>query len=142
MKNKIILYCDGGARLGQMALGYIGLNPNNEKEILFQGFKKCGKGTSNCAEYRSLIAGLSHCVKEKINIVHVFMDSKLVVQQINGAFKINNKILKDHKEKSLELLSNFEDWSLGWVPRHKNKLADELVNKAFVKKKKNVPRNS
>jgi len=136
--KEVTLRCDGGVRLGQMALGYVVLNIGDEKEILFQGFKKCGKGTSNVSEYRALIAGLIHCLKENIEIVRIIVDSQLLVKQITGAAKTSNIELLKHKIKVTELLLQFKEYSIKWEPRHKNKLADNLVNLAFTKKKKNV----
>jgi ribonuclease HI len=133
---EVILRCDGGIRQGRMALGYLAFNPNNENEIYFQGSKRCGSnGTSNVAEYRALIEGLDRCVKEQVKIVHIILDSQLVVKQVNGSFKVTNLELKKHMDKVVELLNNFQDYSIKWEPRSHNKLADRLVNNVFEGKK-------
>lgn len=134
--DEVLLRCDGGIRNGKMALGYLAFNPQNEKEIIFQGAKKCGSnGTSNVAEYRALIEGLTRCVKEGVKIVHVILDSQLVIKQVTGHFKVTNPELKTHCDKVLELLEQFEDHSMKWEPRSHNKLADRLVNNIFEGKK-------
>lgn len=131
------LRTDGGVRSLQMACAYVILSLD-EKEILFQGSKKCGKGTSNCAEYRGLIFGILKCLEEKIEIIHIVLDSQLVVRQITLAAKTNNRELIKHRDKILELLEQFKEWTIKWEGRENNKLADELVNKVFIGKKKNV----
>lgn len=134
MIKEIILYFDGGIRNGKMALGYIALDSKN-KNIVFQGYRKCGKGTSNIAEYRALIASLIHAKQEKIKKLHIIGDSQLIIKQVCGSFKVNNKDLMEHRDKVLELLEYFEEYSIKWVPRKENALADHLVNLAFGGKK-------
>lgn len=128
--KEAILYFDGGIRNGKMALGYIALDPKDQT-ILFQGYRKCGRGSSNIAEYRGLMAGLLHAIKEKIKIIRIIGDSQLIIKQVTGAFQVKNKELKKHNEKVLEYLTEFDEWSIKWVPRKQNTLADYLVNLAF-----------
>ena len=136
--KEIVLRTDGGIRESKMACAWIAFNPENEKEILFQGSKKCGKqGTSNISEYRGVICGLIEAIKEGVKIVHIILDSQLVVKQVTDAAKTSNVELLKHKSKVLELLKEFESWTIKWEPRENNKLADDLVNKVFeIKKKK------
>ncbi len=131
MIKEVLLRTDGGVRNGKTACAYVVFDPKNEKNIIFSGSKTCGKGTSNTSEYRGLITGLIHCLKEKIKIVHIILDSQVVVRQINGSFKVTNKELKKHKDKVIELLEKFDNYSIKWEPRENNKKADKLVNEAF-----------
>lgn len=136
--NEVVLRTDGGIRELRMACAYVILSLD-EKQILFSDYKRCGdKGTSNIAEYRGVILGLSRCLKEKIETIHIILDSQLIVKQISGNAKTNNKELIKHRDKILELLEQFKEWTIKWEPRNHNKLADELVSKAFIKKNKNV----
>jgi len=136
--KEVILRTDGGIRESHMACAYVVLSLD-EKQILFSDYKRCGdKGTSNISEYRGVIFGLIKCLKEKIEIIHIILDSQLLVKQITNTAKTNNEELIKHRDKVLELLEQFKEFSIKWEPRNHNKLADELVNKAFVKKKKNV----
>jgi len=137
--KEIILRTDGGIREGRMACGWVAFNPENEKEVVFQGSKKCGKkGTSNIAEYRGLIAGLMCCLEKGIKIVHIIVDSQLIVKQVTNIAKTNNVELLKHKNRVIQLLKEFESYTIKWEPRQNNEMADELVNKAFIGKKKNV----
>lgn len=137
--EECLLRTDGGIRNGQMACAYVILSLD-EKQILFSDHKKCGKkGTSNISEYRGVIFGLIKCLEKEVKIVHIIIDSQLVVKQVTDAAKTSNVELLKHKTKVLQLLQQFESWTIKWEPRENNKLADELVNKIFGgKKKKNV----
>ena len=136
--KEVILRTDGGIREGKMACAYVILSLD-EKQILFSDYKRCGdKGTSNISEYRGVIFGLLKCLKENIEVVHIILDSQLVVRQVNGAAKTNNKELIKHRDKVLELLEQFKEHTIKWEPRKNNEMADDLVNKVFMDKKKNV----
>jgi len=137
MTKSISLYFDGGIRNGKIAVGYVALDPNNNENIIFQGYKKAGTGTSNIAEYRALISGLIHAIKEKVEVIHIYGDSQLVIKQINGSFQTKDKELGEHKNKTMELLENFKEWSIRWIPRKQNAYADHLVNLCFGVKNKN-----
>lgn len=128
--NEAKLFVDGGIRKGLMALGFV-VYSMQDKE-LFGGKKTCGRrGTSNIAEYRALIAGIQSCLENKINIVHIYSDSLIMVKQITEAMKVVNPILIKHKDVVINLLEKFENYSIKWIPREENKEADKLVNEVF-----------
>lgn len=129
------LYFDGGIRQGTMAYGWILLNPDDETEVIAFGNRTCGEGTSNIAEYRALIAGLQGSLKAGVDILHIIGDSQLIVKQVTRVFKVNKPELKMHRDRVLELLEQFEDHTIMWVPRRENKRADALVNEVFDKRK-------
>lgn len=132
--SEATLYFDGGIRKGVMAYGWLLVNPDDETEVIASGNKTCGKGTSNLAEYRALIAGLQGSLKAGINVIHIIGDSQLVVKQVTGAFKAKKLELIKHRDRVLELLEQFEDYTIKWVPRRENKRADALVNEVFERK--------
>lgn len=127
------MYFDGGIREGQMACGWILLNKYGE--TIVSGNKTCGQGTSNISEYRGLIAGLQGSLKAGVDIIHIIGDSQLIIKQVIGAFRTKKPELLKHKEYVLELLTQFESYSIKWVPRRENKQADALVNAVFEKRK-------
>jgi len=129
-----ILYFDGGIRKGIMAYGWLLLNPEDESEILASGKNTCGKGTSNIAEYRALIAGLQGSIKNGVDKIRIIGDSQLVVKQVIGAYKVNKKELIAHRDRVLELLEQFDEFTIKWVPRRENYRADALVNEVFDRK--------
>ena len=133
--NEATLYFDGGIRQGICAYGWILVNSENEAGIIASGNKTCGRKTSNIAEYRALIAGLQGAHEVGVDVIHIVGDSRLVVNQVIGFWKVNKPELKKHRDYVLELLEQFENFTIKWVPRHENKRADALVNEVFSKKK-------
>lgn len=130
------LYFDGGIRQGIMAYGWIICNSEDETEIIASGNRTCGTGTSNIAEYRALIAGLQGSLKAGIDIIHIVGDSQLIVRQVTKVFKVKKPELKRHRDRVLELLEQFENYTIKWIPRHENKQADALVNEVFERRNK------
>ena len=129
--KSVKLYTDGGIRSGIIAFGYIAYSSSGDEEVVFGGSDICGIGTSNDAEYMGLIKGLEAALYKKVKRIHVFMDSKLVVQQVNGDWRAKQKSMADKRDRALKLLEKFNQWSLTWVPREYNKVADSLARKAF-----------
>lgn len=130
-----VLYFDGGIRQGTMAYGWLITDPDDETIVLASGNRTCGQGTSNISEYRALIAGLQGSLKAGVNVIHIIGDSQLIVLQVIGTYKAKKPELIKHRDRVLELLGQFEDYSIKWVPRHLNKRADTLVNEVFINKK-------
>ncbi len=133
---KLALYSDGGARgnPGPAACGYV------IKEISDLGaeiiLEKCGnylgETTNNQAEYAGLIAGLDWVVTNRPgSSLEIFMDSLLVVNQIKGEFKVKNQELLSRYQEARLLLSKLGGYSIAYIPRAQNHLADELVNKTL-----------
>ena len=84
-----------------------------------------GRTTNNEAEYYSLINGVKAILSElrKRNLdpssatVRVLSDSKLVVEQVSGRWKVKHDGLKPRHREALDLLRNFGTWKLEWHPR-------------------------
>ena len=140
------LYFDGGIRQGTMAYGWLLVDKSladcrncmsdDGMDVIASGHRTCGMGTSNIAEYRALIAGLQGSLKIGIDTIHIIGDSQLVVKQVTKVFKVNKPELKRHRDRVLELLEQFEDYTIKWVPRRENQRADALVNAVFERKNK------
>lgn len=135
---KLFIYTDGGAR-GNPGPAAIGVVVKNEKqEILARLFRKIGEATNNVAEYRAVIAALEWLRNNQIiqlsnnQIIQFFLDSALVVNQLNGLFKVKNgdlrNLLVQVRQLEQELGGNI---SYQLIPREKNWQADALVNKAL-----------
>lgn len=136
MCEKAILFTDGGIKNNVTAYGFVVYNPEDTKEVLFAGKGISGNGSSNCAEYKALIAGLESCLKHKMEIVHICSDSQLICNQVNRVWKMNHEDLAELRERVWKLLEKFKSWSLKWVPREENKVADALCSEALDRKKK------
>ncbi len=132
-----MLCFDGGIRQGVMACAFV-IDSMDGEQLLLSGKKTCGQGkisSSNISEYRGLIYGLQGALKLGVDIIHIHGDSQLIVKQITGAFKTKKQTLIDHRNYVLDLLDQFESYTIKWIPRNQNKRADALVNAVFEKKK-------
>lgn len=125
------IYCDGGSRGNPGQSGCGGVIFDQSGQIFSEISQFIGIQTNNYAEYYSLILILKRAIELDIQNVLVHMDSLLVVNQINGNWKINNKNLKNLHETVKELISKFEKFEIIHIPRSLNKHADLLANKAM-----------
>lgn len=125
------LFADGGSRgnPGPSASGFVILDELNR--MLHADNKYLGITTNNQAEYHALIMAMEWCLKQQIPIVHVHLDSMLVVNQLKGIFKVKNRDLWSLYETADCLSKQFREFSITHVPRELNKLADAEVNKAL-----------
>lgn len=133
MKQPILIFTDGGARgnPGPAAVGVV-ITDNERKETIHLA-KRIGRTTNNVAEYTAVITALIW-IKEnsKFSDAEFFLDSLLIVNQLNGLFKI-----KDNKLRELIIKVRGLEREIGgnisyhYVPREKNKMADRLVNQAL-----------
>ena len=91
-----------------------------------------GITTNNIAEYQALRLTLERAIELNIKNAEVFMDSKLVVEQINGNWKIKNENLKVIHNQIKELLLSFDSITFKHIYRNFNKVADQLANEAIL----------
>ncbi len=124
------IYCDGASR-SNPGEASIGVSINKDKVEIDTIKKKIGINTNNVAEYLGLIAALEYCVENKVNNVKIFLDSLLVVQQVNMEYKVKSKKLQTHYEKSLKLIDQIEDIEIHHIRREFNSRADQLANEAL-----------
>lgn len=124
------IYCDGASR-SNPGDASIGVSINKDKVEIDTIKKKIGINTNNVAEYLGLIAALEYCVENNVNNVKIFLDSLLVVQQLNMEYKVKSKKLQTHYEKSLKLIDQIEDIEIHHIRREFNSRADQLANEAL-----------
>ncbi|WP_189103313.1 reverse transcriptase-like protein, partial [Streptomyces kronopolitis] len=132
MARTLIVEADGGSRgnPGPAGYGAVVLDPQTG-EALAEAAEFIGTATNNVAEYKGLVAGLraAHALDPEADI-RVRMDSKLVVEQMSGRWKIKHP---DMKPLAAEAGSVFpaDRVSYEWIPRARNKHADRLANEAM-----------
>ncbi|MFH1375364.1 MAG: ribonuclease HI family protein [Patescibacteria group bacterium] len=128
---KITLFADGATRgnPGPSSAGVLLLNEKGEE--LGEISKFLGTATNNQAEYAAVVFGLEKALKLKATEVEIFLDSKLIVEQVSGRWKIKEVQLKKAVEKVHALLQKFSDWKIQHVPREKNSKADALANRVL-----------
>ena len=126
------LFCDGASRSnpGDASIGISILLDGKEVHTIS---KKIGIATNNEAEYQALINGLNYCVDNSIKEIQVFLDSNLVVEQVNKNFKVKAGNLKVLNSKVDDLIQEFNFIEINHVYREENKRADQLANMALDK---------
>ena len=129
--SEIKLYTDGGSRgnPGPSATG-VALLTMDDELIRSEG-TYLGVTTNNQAEYKAVLEGLEIAYELGAKKVHVLMDSLLVVNQMNGIFKIKNPDLLIINRLIREKITIFDRVTFKHVPRALNKLADAAVNKVL-----------
>ena len=98
-----------------------------------------GVATNNEAEYHALIEGLKAVKEWKPDRLEVYLDSKLVVEQVTGKYKTKKAELQQLNAEVMRLLGQFPDVKFKHVGRGENRGADHLANMAIdahVKKAK------
>jgi ribonuclease HI len=90
-----------------------------------------GIRTNNQAEYSALIAALEFAHAGQIDRLRVYADSELLVNQINGTYKVKNLELKLLHHKACRLIAGLKFFSIQQIPRDQNREADRLANKAM-----------
>ena len=129
---QVKMYCDGGSRGNPGVAGSGAVVYDASGETLGEIAYVVGKKSSNnVAEYHGLIQGLEASRSVGATRVDVFMDSKLVVEQMTGRWKIKHPDMQKLARQARDLASGFEKVTYTWVPRAKNKKADELSNVAM-----------
>ncbi len=125
------LYADGGSRgnPGPSASGYVILDM--EDNVVKNEGVYVGVTTNNQAEYKALIFGLHAAIEMGISNLHVYMDSLLVVNQVQGIWKLKNADLMPLHAEIKTLIPQFEQVKIAHVPRALNKLADAMVNECL-----------
>jgi ribonuclease HI len=128
---KATLFTDAGAR-GNPGPAGIGVVLKDESgDVIGEIAQAIGVTTNNVAEYKALIAGLELARDKGVTDLEVFMDSKLVVFQVKGEWKIKNNALRPLAVKARNLIDGFENWSLSHVGRAENADADKLANQGM-----------
>lgn len=90
-----------------------------------------GKMTNNMAEYEALIFALQKARDASISRVNIYTDSLLVSNQVSGIYKTKNPVLKAYLNIVKKISRNFSQFSLKYIPREKNRIADGLAKAAI-----------
>lgn len=128
---RVVVEADGGSRgnPGPAAYGAL-VRDADTREVLAEVAVAIGEATNNVAEYAGLVAGLRLAAEHAPGAaVEVWMDSKLVVEQMKGAWKVKHPGLKGLHAEARGLAPAGTTYT--WVPRAENADADALVNQAL-----------
>jgi probable phosphoglycerate mutase len=130
-RRPLVIEADGGSRgnPGPAAYGAL-VRDGLTAEVLMSEGLTIGVASNNVAEYRGLIAGLEMARQIDPDApVEVRMDSKLVIEQMAGRWKIKHPSMRPLALEANGLRPRQVTWT--WIPREQNKQADALVNRAL-----------
>lgn len=137
-KGEIVIHTDGGSRgnPGPAACAFVA---EKEGKEIFKSAKFLGQQTNNYAEYQGVILALKWFDDNSTNVsfsnsITFFLDSELIVKQINGVYKVKDEILRNLFFETLTLMKKIgRKFIFKSIPREKNKIADFLVNEELDK---------
>ncbi|WP_442790769.1 bifunctional RNase H/acid phosphatase [Nocardia sp. NBC_01329] len=130
--REVVVEADGGSRGNPGPAGYGAVVFDADRVgVLAERREALGVTTNNVAEYRGLIAGLEAAAELGARVVSVRMDSKLVVEQMSGRWKIKHPALIPLADRARRLAADFDRVSYRWIPRAENSHADRLANEAM-----------
>lgn len=128
----VIVEADGGSRGNPGPAGYGAVVLSSDRSsVLAERKEAIGVATNNVAEYRGLIAGLEAAASLGVVDAAVSMDSKLVVEQMSGRWRVKHPDLLVLHQRARELAAGFNRITYSWIPREKNSHADRLANEAM-----------
>ncbi|HFC76694.1 MAG TPA: ribonuclease HI family protein [Candidatus Moranbacteria bacterium] len=144
-KNKIVIYTDGGSRgnPGPAGIGvWIFSKDNSEGGLDKKYGEYIGERTNNDAEYEALIYALKKTksllgkIKAKQYELECFLDSELVVKQLNHHYRLKEERIQKYFIEVWNLMLDFKVVKFTHIRREKNKVADALVNEALDNEEK------
>ncbi|MFF3570544.1 bifunctional RNase H/acid phosphatase [Nocardia jiangxiensis] len=132
MTDSVIVEADGGSRGNPGPAGYGAVVWDaDHARVLAERKESLGVTTNNVAEYRGLIAGLAAAAELGAREVAVRMDSKLVVEQMSGRWKVKHAAMIPLNDRARQLVTEFDRVDFSWIPRAQNSHADRLANEAM-----------
>ena len=131
MNNEILIQFDGGSRGNPGIAGGGVVIYKDNVEIISLCVPYSTSMTNNQSEYLTLKEALILALKEGYKELTVQGDSMLVINQVNGLWKIKNEELKNIHSEILNLINSFDKIKFEHIYRKYNKRADELANQAM-----------
>ncbi|MDY0909685.1 reverse transcriptase-like protein [Microbacterium sp. CFBP9034] len=132
MTRRLVVEADGGSRgnPGIAAGGAVVVDPESDEVLSVVGVYM-GIATNNVAEYAGMIAGLEAAFeRDAAASVEVRMDSKLVVEQMSGRWKISHPDMQSLVKRAKTVIAG-RDVAFQWVPRLSNGRADAAANESM-----------
>jgi len=130
--TRVVVEADGGSRGNPGPAGYGAVVfDGDHRTVLAERHASIGRATNNVAEYRGLIAGLTAAAELGADEVDVRMDSKLVVEQMSGRWKVKHPDMIPLAAAARDVAARFRRVEYTWIPRAENAYADRLANVAM-----------
>ncbi|WP_433871939.1 bifunctional RNase H/acid phosphatase [Saccharopolyspora sp. CA-218241] len=132
MSLRVVVEADGGSRgnPGPAGCGAAVFDAASG-DLLAERAVPLGTTTNNVAEYQGLLHGLAAAAELGATSVEVRMDSKLVIEQMSGRWRVKHENLQPLAARARELAAGFDGVTYEWVPRARNAHADRLANEAM-----------
>ena len=133
-KRNYLLNADGSGTgtIDNPAQGAIGVVLRDPDGGLVEEISRpIGPAINTVAEYWALIEGLKLARSHGIQRIRVFLDSELVVDQVNGRAKVGKEQIRPLHAEACSLLKEFPNHRVSWIPRKWNAEADALATKAL-----------
>ena len=127
-RRRVVVHTDGGARGNPGPAGVGVVVTTEDGEVLAELAEGIGPATNNVAEYRAAIAGLRLAEETGARKVLLRADSRLLVEQLAGRFRVKNPTLQRLHEETRSLMRRFDRVDLEHVRRERNADADRLAN--------------
>ncbi|HEV8609788.1 MAG TPA: ribonuclease HI family protein [Thermoanaerobaculia bacterium] len=126
---KFRAFIDGAARGNPGPAGAgVFVEPEHGRPAL-EFYEPLGSTTNNVAEYRALLLALERAEEAGADEVDIRSDSRLLVEQMHGNFKMRAEHLKPLLAESVLRAKRFRKFSISHIPREHNMKADRLANK-------------
>jgi len=132
--QKLIIEADGASRgnPGEAAGGAVVIDPETNEVLVTTGIL-CGVASNNVAEYKGMIEGVKRAAEISPDAaLHIRLDSKLVVEQMSGRWKIKHPDMQALATQARKLLES-TSVTFEWIPRELNSRADAAANQALDK---------
>jgi len=135
-QKRLTIYTDGCSKgnPGPAGIGFI-VYQNDGFHPIFVFSDEIGTVTNNQAEYKALIASLEYAANLHAADVEIRSDSELIVNQMNGIFRVKNAELKPLYLKAKKLSGQINNFHIRYIPREQNRGADALANRGLTEGK-------
>ncbi len=127
----VFAHCDGGARGNPGPAGYGAVVTAKDGTVLAELSEFLGFKTNNFAEYSGLLGVLQWALNNGHTRLEVVSDSLLMVNQVQGRYKVNSPDLKPLHEEAKRRIGKLGSFKISHALRDKNKAADRLANEAM-----------
>jgi ribonuclease HI len=126
--DRLVIHCDGAARGNPGPAGSGAFLTTPSGEVIDEIAVGLGETTNNVAEYTAAILGLERAKELGAREVLLRSDSQLLINQLNGVYRVKTAHLQPLHRRIRELAASFEDVTFEHVRRERNVDADRLAN--------------
>jgi ribonuclease HI len=128
---RLVAWTDGGGDSTPDTEAYVGVLVVDEGtgKVMWEHGEGIGRVTHNEAEYSAVLMAVHYAIENGATHLLVRSDSRLVVHQINGQFRVTKRHLADYLEEIHRAVEGVLNFQIEWIPREENKVADELTRR-------------